>query len=198
MFETTVTLVGRLITPLKQMRFDDGTLKVRGRMACTERRLDRASGQWIDGQTLYATVICRRGLAENAFTSLRSGDPVMAHGRLYTREYEKDGVPRSVTELDAWSLGPDLQGCTAAITKKPRAAWKPVAAAHDTPDGGEPGRFGVGDGAAEAMSGWEGGDAQLGDPTIGDGAGPDGAPTDDPWSEPAPAGARTGEAAVGV
>jgi single-strand DNA-binding protein len=126
MFETTVTLVGRLITPLKQIRFADGTLKVSGRMACTERRFDRTAGEWTDGQTLYVTVVCKRGLAENAFLSLRSLDPVIAHGRLYTREYEKDGVQNSITELEAWSIGPDLQRCTAVLTKKARSAMPPA------------------------------------------------------------------------
>jgi single-strand DNA-binding protein len=74
MYETTVTLVGRLITQLKQVRFDDGSLKVTGRMACNARRYDRSTSQWIDGKKLYLTVLCRRGLAENAFSSLRAGD----------------------------------------------------------------------------------------------------------------------------
>lgn len=191
MFETTVTLVGRLITPLKQIRFTDGTFKVSGRMACTERRYDRAAGQWIDGQTLFVTVMCKRGLAENAFSSLRSGDPVMAHGRLYTREYEKDGVQNTITELDAWSVGPDLQWCTVVLTRKARAA---APGEDPTPRAGgasgekrEPGPPWELDASVAAGAG-EGYDR----------AGPDGVASDDPWGDPVSAGARTGEAAVGV
>jgi single-strand DNA-binding protein len=182
MFETTVTLVGRLITPLKQITFTDGTFMVSGRMVCTERRVDRATGQWIDGQTLFITVVCKRGLAENAFLSLRSGDPVIAHGRLRTREYEKDGVQRSVIEMEARSVGPDLQWCTAAVTKKSRT--QPAGTPSDDP--------------------WAAGGAQLhrdvgADQTAEvDDAGLRGLPSDDPWRDPEPVGLRSGEAAVGV
>ncbi len=194
MFETTVTVVGRLVTPLKQVWFADGSLKVSGRMACTERRFDRAAGQWTDGQTLFVTVVCKRGLAENAFSSLRSGDPVMAHGRLYTREYEKDGVQNTLTELEAWSLGPDLQRCTAVLTKKARAAA--LAAA-----GSEDGRREA-DGVADEIP-WDAGEPvgrEEGEPGVAESEAPGQrtAPPDDPWSDPRPAGVRTGEAAVGV
>jgi single-strand DNA-binding protein len=175
MFETTVSLVGRLITPLRQITFSDGTFMVSGRMVCTERRFDRATGQWIDGQSLYITVLCKRALAENAFLSLRSGDPVIAHGRLRTREYEKDGVHRSVIEMEARSVGPDLQWCTAAVTKKSRTQPAGI-----TPD--DPWAAGGADRTAE----------------IDDDAGPDGLPSDDPWREPEPAAVPAGEAAVGV
>ncbi len=187
MFETTVTLIGRLITPLKQIRFTDGTLKVSGRMACTERRYDRTAGEWMDGQTLYVTVVCKRGLAENAFLSLRALDPVIAHGRLYTREYEKDGVQNRITELEAWSIGPDLQRCTAVLTKKSRsavAAPRPTSAASDDPWGsGEP-----------AAHGHDGGSRAEFD----DEPEPEEPLSDDPWRDPEPVAVRAGEAAVGV
>jgi single-strand DNA-binding protein len=183
MFETTVTLVGRLITQLKQVRFDDGSLLVTGRMICTARRYDRASTQWIDGKKLFVTVVCRKGLAENAFTSLRSGDPVMVHGPLYTREYEKDGVQKSVTEVEAWAIGPDLQTCTAVLTKKSRPASGEVG---DPPQAAD----------ASGQSFWD--SAGHPDAELDDRADPDAMPSDDPWAVPVPAEARTAEAAVGV
>ena len=196
MFETTVTLVGRLITPLRQIMFTDGTFMVTGRMVCTERRIDRTTGQWIDGQTLYITVVCKRGLAENAFLSLRSGDPVIAHGRLRTREYEKDGVQHRVIEMEARSVGPDLQWCTAAVTKKARASaavdtglQQPAGIASDDPWGA---------GGARQQDGG-GIDPTDGDPAeIDDDAEPRGLPSDDPWRDPEPVDLRAGEAAVGV
>ena len=200
MFETTVTLVGRLITPLKQIRFPDGTLKVSGRMACTERRYDRTAGEWTDGQTLYVTVVCKRGLAENAFSSLRALDPVIAHGRLYTREYEKDGVQNRITELEAWSIGPDLQRCTAVLTKKSRASavvdtgaveglQQPAGMASDDPWGAGGARL-HGDGGIDPTDGDRA--------EIDDDADPHGLPSDDPWRDPEPSDPRAAEAAVGV
>ena len=193
MFETTVTLVGRLITPLKQIRFADGTFKVSGRMACTERRFDRTAGEWTDGQTLYVTVVCKRGLAENAFTSLRALDPVIVHGRLYTREYEKDGAQNRITELEAWSIGPDLQRCTAVLTKKVRAGAapppQPPAAVSDDPwQSGEPAVPG------DSTSGRAEFDGARGE--FDDEPDQDDVPSDDPWRDPVDV--RAGEAAVGV
>jgi single-strand DNA-binding protein len=185
MFETTVTLVGRLITPLKQIWFSDGTLKVTGRIACTERRYDRTAGEWVDGHTLYATVVCRRGLAENAFASLRAGDPIVAHGKLYTREYEKEGVPGAVTELEAWSLGPDLHRCTAVLTKKARATAALVAPRAAADERGDADRVPSDDPwSVPAPT-----EAQV-DPA--------GVPSEDPWHVPVAAATGTGEAAVGA
>ena len=56
------------------------------------RRQDRATGEWVDTNTSYATVVCWRKLATNAAECLRKGDPVMVRGRLSVREYDdKEG-----------------------------------------------------------------------------------------------------------
>jgi single-strand DNA-binding protein len=41
---------------------------------------------------------------------------------LHTREFEKDGQLRSVTEVEASAVGPDLTRCTAALTRTKRVA----------------------------------------------------------------------------
>ena len=41
MYETTVTLLGRLATTVTQVTFNDGGLKASFRLASTERRFDR-------------------------------------------------------------------------------------------------------------------------------------------------------------
>jgi single-stranded DNA-binding protein len=38
-------------------------------------------------------------------------------GRLYTRNYEQEGVRRSVVQMDAYAVAADLSHCTAAITR---------------------------------------------------------------------------------
>jgi single-strand DNA-binding protein len=79
------------------------------RVAWTPRRLDRVTGEWIDAETSFASVVCFRKLAENAATCLRKGDPVVVRGRMSVRDYEdRNGVARTGVNIDATSLGHDL------------------------------------------------------------------------------------------
>lgn len=119
MNETMVTVIGNVITEVKRRRTGDGEGPVGFRIATNERRFDKATQQWVDGDRLYLSVTCWRRLAEGALLSLSKGDPVIVQGRLYTRHYELDGQKRSVTELEAWAVGPDLARCS-AIPKRPR------------------------------------------------------------------------------
>lgn len=118
MYETTMTMAGRLATAVSQVTFEDGTVKASFRLASTERRFDRGLQQWVDGSRLFLTVVCRRTLAERVLTTLGVGDPVIVTGRLRTRAYEKDGRSHSVLEIEAGSVGPDLARCSAVVARR--------------------------------------------------------------------------------
>ena len=120
MYETHMTVVGNLATGVTERRFADGTPVANFRVASTERRYDRASGGWGDGDSLYVEVTCRRQLAENAAASLVKGDPVVVTGRLFTRDYEHQGQRRSTMTLEAQSIGADLSWCTAVVSRTRR------------------------------------------------------------------------------
>jgi single-strand DNA-binding protein len=86
-----------------------GIPNVRMRVAWTPRRMDRATGEWVDTATSFLTVMMYRKLAENVATCVRKGDPVVVHGRFTIRTYEdKNGVERTAVEVDATSVGHDL------------------------------------------------------------------------------------------
>jgi len=121
MYETHMTVVGTLITPLNRRRLADGTCVVSFRVASNARRYDRASDDWVDGDRVYLSVTCWRRLAENVHASFVTGDPIVVHGRIYTRSYDKDGQRHSVTEMEALAVGPDLTRCTASVTRTKRA-----------------------------------------------------------------------------
>ncbi|HEY7101564.1 MAG TPA: single-stranded DNA-binding protein [Mycobacteriales bacterium] len=101
------------------------------RIASTSRRFDRDSQRWIDSAQLFLGVTCWRELAGNAAASLRRGDPVIVSGKLSTRTYEKDGQNRSVCELEALAVGPDLARGTAVFRRTPRSAEEPAGATAD-------------------------------------------------------------------
>jgi single-strand DNA-binding protein len=122
MKETPVTVVGTLVTDMRPRRIGpDGALVLNFRVACNERRFDSASESWVDGESLYLSASCWRRLAENA-ASLVKGDPVIVRGKLRTREWTTEqGERRSVVELEATAIGPDLARCTATVHKQRRA-----------------------------------------------------------------------------
>jgi single-strand DNA-binding protein len=117
MDEMTVTLVGRLAGDVNPWRFADGTVKASFRLAASERRYDTKTREWRTGRSLFITVQCWRGLAEHALLTLKTGDPVMVHGQMFARDYEKDGRRNTVIEVEASAVGPDLMWCTAALTR---------------------------------------------------------------------------------
>jgi single-strand DNA-binding protein len=124
--ETFVTVVGNLVDDPKLRTIEAGQDVAGFRIASTSRRFDRDSQRWVDSGQLFLGVSCWRDLAANAAASLRKGDPVIVSGKLSTRTYEKDGQSRSVCELEALAIGPDLARGTAVFRRSPRSAEEPA------------------------------------------------------------------------
>jgi single-strand DNA-binding protein len=109
MNEAHISLTGYVASEPKIKTIRDGLQNLSMRVAWTPRWLDRATGEWADGNTSYVTVTCWRKLADNAAVCLRKGDPVVVKGRLSVRSYDdKQGVPRTQVDVDASSIGHDL------------------------------------------------------------------------------------------
>nr|WP_238351502.1 single-stranded DNA-binding protein [Kribbella shirazensis] len=106
------------------------------RLGSTPRQFDKALNAYVDKPTTWYTVQCWRGLARNAFESIKVGQPVIVTGRLRTHEWTDDaGEHHSRVILEAFSLGHDLARGTTTFTKNtPRAEsfpFTPTAAAHE-------------------------------------------------------------------
>jgi single-strand DNA-binding protein len=112
--EAQITVIGWVAADPYYTVTANGTPFLSLRLACTPRRYDRETGQWQDLDTLFLTVNCWRNLADNVNASeLRRGQPVVVTGRLRIRQYEKDGQWRFTAELEATTLGHDLNRGTA-------------------------------------------------------------------------------------
>src|ERR1700742_2042994 len=85
-----LTIVGNVVDEPKLRETNSGVKVLSFRIASTSRRYDREQERWIDNVTMYATVTCWRWLAENVAASVHKGQPVVATGHIYTREYRKD------------------------------------------------------------------------------------------------------------
>ena len=120
MNEPLLTVVGNVAGPPRQRTTPAGVVVADFRIAATPRRLDRSTGTWSDGETLWFGVTAWRSLAEHCASSLKKGDRVVVTGRLTTRSWEVEGgEKRANLEVDATSVGLDLARGTAAYTKAP-------------------------------------------------------------------------------
>ncbi|MFF8380280.1 single-stranded DNA-binding protein [Streptomyces sp. NPDC015661] len=169
--ETVITVVGNLVDD-PELRFTpSGAAVAKFRIASTPRTFDRQTNEWKDGESLFLTCSVWRQAAENVAESLQRGMRVVVQGRLKQRSYEdREGVKRTVYELDVEEVGPSLKNATAKVTKT-------------TGRGGQGGYGGGGQqGGGGGGGGWGGNSGGGGQQGGG------GAPADDPWATGSPSG----------
>src|SRR4051795_9004901 len=166
--ETVITVVGNLVDD-PELRFTpSGAAVAKFRVASTPRTFDRQTNEWKDGESLFLTCSVWRQAAENVAESLQRGMRVIVQGRLKQRSYEdREGVKRTVYELDVDEVGASLRSATAKVTKTAGGGGR----------GGQQGGYGGGAGGA--------GGGQGGGSWGGQGGG---TPAEDPWATSAPAG----------
>lgn len=168
--ETVITVVGNLVDD-PELRFTpSGAAVAKFRVASTPRTFDRQTNEWKDGEALFLTCSVWRQAAENVAESLTKGMRVVVQGRLRQRSYEdREGIKRTVIDLEVDEVGPSLRYATAKVTKTGGGR------------GGQGGGFGGGQQGGGGWGGGPGGGQQGG-----------GAPAGDPWATGAPAGGQGG------
>ncbi|MFD5899095.1 single-stranded DNA-binding protein [Streptomyces sp. NPDC060366] len=116
--ECVITIIGNLTTD-PELRFTPaGAAVAKFTVASTPRVFDKQTNEWKDGPALFLTCSVWRQAAENAASTLQKGMRVIVQGRLKQRSYEdKEGVKRTVYELDVEEVGPSLKSATAKVTK---------------------------------------------------------------------------------
>ncbi len=79
------------------------------RVGSTPRWLNRATGEWQDGETSYYNVTCWRRLAENVSACLRKGDMILVRGKFRTRTWvDEQQHTRVELNIEAESVGHDM------------------------------------------------------------------------------------------
>ncbi|MGW4270805.1 single-stranded DNA-binding protein [Streptomyces seoulensis] len=116
--ETVITVCGNLVDD-PELRFTPaGAAVAKFRVASTPRTFDRQTNEWKDGESLFLACSVWRQAAENVAESLTKGMRVIVQGRLKQRSYEdREGVKRTVYELDVEEIGPSLRNASAKVTK---------------------------------------------------------------------------------
>lgn len=126
MNQTLLTVVGNLATDPTARETGEGVSVTNFRLASSERRFDRESQQWVDGDSLFIAVSCWRRLAERVQETLRKGDPVVVTGKVTTRNFEQDGNTRVMTEMTAYAVGPNLARCAVELRRTPHRFDEPL------------------------------------------------------------------------
>ena len=103
----TITIVGTIGTdPEKKIR--NGVPITTFRVASKERRFDRSTGSWVDGETNWYTASAYRRLAEHAFDSLHRRERVVLTGRLRVRNWDTGEKRGTSVDIDIDAIGHDL------------------------------------------------------------------------------------------
>lgn len=118
--EANVSLIGFVATQPKKVRTKTGTPTVSMRVGWTPRTVNKATGEWSDQPSSFATVWCYRKVAEHASVCIRRGEPIVLRGTLRVREYtDQNGQRRSSVEITADSIGHDISRGISTYTKLP-------------------------------------------------------------------------------
>lgn len=162
-FNAVSTVVGNLVADPELRYIPNSNVPVLNcRIASTPRKFNKQTNQWEDGEPLYLTVNAFRSLAENAANSLSKGMRVVVVGNLTQRSYQtKDGDNRSVYEIEAEAIGPDLTFATAIVSRNVGGGGgspAPQGGGFNAPQGGgQTGGFGGGGGQQGGFGGQQGG-----------------------------------------
>lgn len=131
----SITIVGKLTGDPELRMLPSGVARATVNIAANERKYNRETQQYENGDATFLRGTIWRQYAENVAESLRKGDNVIVTGRLRQRDYEKDGQRRSSFELDVDEIGLTLRFNKATSERnQPVAAGAGWGTSTDEPD----------------------------------------------------------------
>jgi single-strand DNA-binding protein len=119
----TIVLTGIVATTPRNLVTSSGLVITSFRLACRQRRFDRARNSWVDADTNWYTVSSFRSLAQNVERSLQKGEPVLVTGRLRIRDWENQDRSGTSVEVEADAIGHNLAwGTTTLVRSTPSSS----------------------------------------------------------------------------
>lgn len=119
--EIPIAFTGNLVEAPALRFTPNGAAVANFRVAVNHRKYDRDQGGQADDGSTFLRCTAWRELAENIAESLTGGMRVTVRGELKQRDFTtKEGEKRSVVEVTAYQVGPDLTWATAKVTKAQR------------------------------------------------------------------------------
>lgn len=159
--ETTITLIGNVVSD-PELRFTPaGAAVCKFRIASTPRKFDKQTNAWTDGESLFLAASVWRQQAENVAESITKGMRVVVVGRLTQRSYEdREGVKRTVYEIEAEDVAVSLARATAKVTKNPAGGGQRQAGVSNGTDDPWAGAKSATPNGQQQGGGWGGGQQQ--------------------------------------
>jgi single-strand DNA-binding protein len=112
-----VALAGIVATSPKHLLTSTGLDITSFRLACRQRRFDRAKNAWVDADTNWYTVSAFRQLAQNVERSVHKGEHVVVTGRLRIRDWENQDRSGTSVEVEADAVGHNLAWGTTVLVR---------------------------------------------------------------------------------
>ena len=116
----TITVTGIVATDPRVVRTAESLEITSFRLGSSQRRFNKTSGSWEYAESNWYTVTAFRRLARNAAASLRRGDRVVVSGRLRVADWKNETKSGTNVEIDADSLGHDLNWGTSTFVRSPK------------------------------------------------------------------------------
>lgn len=140
----TITATGIVATEPRRVRTGEALEITSFRLASSQRRYNKSTNAWEYTDSNWFTVTAFRRLARNAAASIRKGDRVIVTGRMRVSNWKTPEKSGTTVEIDADSLGHDLNWGTATYLKNPRAdagTDEPAPADEPAPEAADAGSF---------------------------------------------------------
>ena len=131
----TIFATGVVGTPPELTIVGNGLARLTFRLASTQRKYNRATSEWENGETNWYTVVAFRRLAEHTRDSVSKLDRVIVVGRLKVSRWEKEDKRGTSVEIIADAIGHDLTFGTATFSKA--ASATPPTSGDSTPGLGD-------------------------------------------------------------
>jgi len=113
----TIALTGLVATEPRSMITGAGTSITSFRLASTQRKFDKAKGEWVDDITNWYSVSTYRALATHVAGSVKRGERVVVIGRLRLRQWDNGQKSGMSADIDADAVGHDLNVGTASFVR---------------------------------------------------------------------------------
>ena len=123
----SIALTGIVATTPRNLVTGSGLVITSFRLACRQRRFDRARNSWVDADTNWYTVSSFRSLAQNVERSVRKGEHVLVTGRLRIRDWENQDRAGTSVEVEADAIGHNLAWGTTSLVRSTPTSPQPNA-----------------------------------------------------------------------
>ena len=116
---TQITISGNTVAAADVRFTPAGKAVASFAVAVNERRFDKQTNEWVDGDTTFYPCSAWGQMGENcAETLVDKGMRVIVQGRLKSRSYDdREGNRRTVFEVEVDEVGPSLAWATAVVTR---------------------------------------------------------------------------------